>query len=129
MTNDLNRQRILSPTEFWARIDRLFELYPGVEISSSWRSEGYNKFVKGHPESKHLYSPGMPIAVDLTFNNVLEVDTSAVEITAKTLGLYGTYHDKGSGPHLHLQALPPGTIPEWYTLRYNIYKNTRRNPV
>ena len=122
MTDSLNRKP-LSPEEFKIRVKRLLEIYPYGRISSAWRSEGYNQQVGGHPESKHLFSPLQPIALDLVWPG-LEYQVANISRAAGVLGLWFVYHDKGSGPHLHTQALAPGPIPDWYRTQYNISKDT-----
>ena len=141
MNRALNR-RPLSPDEFRARVQRLLELREGGRITSTWRSEGQNSAVGGSPESKHLWGPLTPIAVDIVWNYVSSLDlksrqhpdtetavTHALETyhtevleDAKTLGLYGIVHDKGSGIHLHLQAVPPGELSTEYKTKFNIWK-------
>lgn len=126
MSDQYNR-RPLSPTEFRQRVNRLLELYPHARITSTWRSEEKNLAVGGQPGSKHTFSPLEPIAVDVVdddMENIIYKDAVAdarIEFThqAKTLGLYAIYHDVGSGPHLHLQAHPPGQPSDEYLAMLN----------
>jgi len=104
----------LTPQEFADRITRFREIYPEAWVTSTWRSPERNAQVNGHPKSKHIYGPLSPIACDLAWNDVASVDVDEVVTVAHTLGLYCIYHDKGSGAHLHTQALPPGPIPQDY---------------
>ncbi len=112
---DPYHRRPLSPAEFRLAVERLMELHPGAEITSSWRSESHNRSVGGGDESKHLVFPLTPIAVDIDWPDgdfIGPGSKKALELEhdAKVLGLHGLYH-KG---HLHVQAAKPGPLPWEY---------------
>lgn len=82
-------------------------------ITSMMRNEEVNQLSGATPQSKHRCRP--MIATDYSMSVNGHVMESEINIKmalgyAHDLGLWATYHDTGSGPHLHTQGLPVGQI-------------------
>lgn len=111
----------LSPAEFRATLRVLLWHYPHALIRSTWRPADRNRAVGGLAGSKHLLSPLEPVACDLIFPGsdgqvpaVGSPEAVEIESVAQRLGLFGRYHDEGTGPHLHTQAWGLGPPPPEY---------------
>lgn len=108
--NDPYNRRPLNRGEFDSRCARLEELLPEWSQTSGARSTTRNKAVGGSPISKHLHeNHGM--AKDYAPDDPATVTENVKVLILRyvaTLGMWGKYHDAGTGSHLHCQGLPPG---------------------
>lgn len=102
----------MTPAEFDAACRELWRRCPYLSEVSAYRSIPRNASVGGNPASKHL----LGMARDFVGPNQSAHEVGAEE--AADLGLWWVIHDKGSGDHLHVQGLPPGDVPEWWTAKY-----------
>ena len=104
-------RQALTPEEF-DRACRDFEkLWPSCNQTSGRRSVKRNAAVGGHVESKHI----LGMAKDYVFDGPIhQLDIDRMLEEAKGLGLWPVYHDTGSGSHLHVQGLPPGSVIFWW---------------
>jgi hypothetical protein len=81
---------------------------PWLSEVSGHRSEERNREVGGSDASKHLLGMARDFAAP---------DKESLrqgELAAEALGLWATVHDAGSGWHLHIQGLAPGSVPGWW---------------
>ena len=102
----------MTPAEYDAACRELRRRCPWLSRSSGGRSEVHNREVGGMPDSKHL----IDMADDFTSPDVNGLHQAA-SIAVK-LGLWVKVHDAGSGDHLHVQGLPVGPVPEWWSQKY-----------
>jgi len=91
----------MAPHDFGDRCDALAYKW-GLSLTSGDRTIKRNAAVGGNPNSVHLLQ-GM--ARDYVPDN--PANAADVMGDARRLGLWSVYHDKGSGKHLHFQAIPP----------------------
>ncbi len=110
----MSERHPFSPAEFDAVIREITRLHPSCWESSRYRGRVHNVAVGGHPESKHQMQPCM--AVDLTA--ATEAGRSAIAETARDFGLWVTLKPHGTGPHVHIQGLPPGPPEPWWLARH-----------
>ena len=98
----------LTPAEFDAACRSLVRKCPWLSEVSGHRGELRNKEVGGSDASKHLLGMG---------RDLVGPDKESLrqgELAAEALGLWATVHDAGSGSHLHVQGLAPGSVPGWW---------------
>lgn len=102
----------MTPAEFDAACRELERECSWLSATSGKRSPERNAAVGGHPESKHV----LGMARDYAAPTVAGLKNASHY--AHALGLWFKVHDVGSGEHLHVQGLPPGEVPEWWTAKY-----------
>lgn len=108
----MDQRQPMTPEEFDRACRELTTLQPNLSETSGKRSTVRNAQVGGNPYSKHLHG----MARDYVAGHTEELNQAA--IVAQVLGLWYLVHDTGSGDHLHVQGLPPGEVPEWWTQKY-----------
>jgi hypothetical protein len=108
-----NRQPF-TPAEFDAVCRVLISRCPWLSETSGYRSSARNEQVGGSPLSKHR----LGLARDFAATNSEALLQGKAE--AENLGLWSVVHkvSRGGGEHLHIQGLPPGTLPPWWAQKY-----------
>ena len=101
-----------SPSEFDAACRELWRQCPWLSETSGYRGPDHNEAVGGSVESKHL------IGMARDFTAKTSEGLKQGKAIADNLKLWSVIHDVGSGEHLHVQGLKPGTIPEWWSRKY-----------
>jgi len=84
---------------FYWRAVRLFFTYPGLALTSWFRTPEVNRDVGGDPESQHLFG----LAWDIDAPRVL---IGQVVATARQLGLVAV----DERTHVHVQMFPAGAL-------------------
>lgn len=82
----------------------------GYRLTGRTRSTAGNVAAGGAQYSQHL----LGLAADVRTRNLTRVQVEALIARARAIGLVPvdeTKVTKGTGPHVHLQAFPAGTIP------------------
>ena len=101
----------MTPAEFDAACRELTAHCPWLSETSGRRSSTRNESVGGKPGSKHV----LGMARDFVGT---QDEMRQAQIVANRLGFWTLLHDVGSGDHLHVQGLPTGEVPEWWTDKY-----------
>ncbi len=119
--NDKYGRRCLTPHEFIDRTSRLRDIHTGISETSGSRSTVRNRRVGGKTGSKHKIRKH--IAQDFSCENpngskMTKAQRNKLGADAVTLGLWFTFHDVGSGFHLHTQGLPVGPVPAIWWNRF-----------
>jgi len=102
----------MTPDEFDAAVRTLRRRCPALSVTSAGRSVERNARVGGSPDSKHL----IDMAVDLVGPHEAMRQGAAI---ARILGLWWDIHGDRPNTHLHVQGLPPGAVPEWWTSKFD----------
>lgn len=103
---------LFSPAEFDAACRELERLCPWIWQTSAYRSGEHNAAVGGNPHSKHSWKPCMAKDYDAKDDGARE---QAGEV-ASGLGLHVKVHMvEGGNPHVHVQGLPKGPPPSWWS--------------
>jgi len=112
----------MGPQEFYGSCSelerKLDEAGIAWERTSGIRTEEGNAQAGATPQSKHRCDPSIARDYELRIGGlVLGRGSAGPEMAVawvRELGPWATYHDTGSGPHLHTQGLPVGPIhPQW----------------
>ena len=82
--------------------------------TSTIRGWQANMEAKGDRKSKHCVDPCMALDYRVDNGDADDIEDLVNVARSEGVGLWAIYHDTGSGPHLHIQGLPPGPIhPQW----------------
>ena len=106
-TSDPVARPLMTKTQFKEATNKIGTAFPGLRLTSTFRTEAKNVRVKGHRLSKHQNE----MASDFVGS---PEDMQAGLARAHELGLSAKVHDAGSGMHLHTQGMTPGRVTqEW----------------
>ena len=105
MADPYNR-RPLDTHEYAFAKRRLVLLEPGLSNTGGARSESRNRAKGGADKSRHLHTTAGEADDWVHDEQHLQYVQDRVMRNAFTLGMYGKWHDKGTGLHLHTQSVP-----------------------
>ncbi len=104
----------MTPAEFDAACRELIRRCPWLSETSGRRTRKRNEDVGADPRSKHLIG----MARDFAWDGDTAMQLARANLVAIELGLWTEPRPHGTGPHLHVQGLEPGPVPQWWSEKY-----------
>lgn len=111
---DAMQRAPMTPAEFDAAMRRLRNQYTELRTTSRNRYGDPGKHGIDMAEDLTWKDPELGLPLPEIHPDVADV----VDFARGILGLWGLYHNAGTGLHFHFQGLAPGPVPEWWAEKY-----------